>query len=151
MQETPERQVQSLGWEYPPEEEMATHFSLFAWETLWTEEPGGLPSMGLHKSWIQLSERAVAVVQCQHWCSQALLWKFSSSLLAGASSIRQGACSSCTCQTCNQPCWGPAPPTRVSAANAGGKTSQLGQGPVTPTIPPTVAGSTTAEEGMPLT
>ena len=50
MQETPEMQVQSLGWEYPLEEEMATHFSIFAWEILWTEEPGGLPSMGFHKS-----------------------------------------------------------------------------------------------------
>ena len=72
------------------------------------EEPGGLPSMRLQTSWIQLSTIAVAVVQCQHWCLQALLWKFSSSLLAGASSIHQGACSSRTCQTCNQPCWGPA-------------------------------------------
>ena len=144
-------QVQSLGWEYPLEEEIATHFSIFAWEILWTEEPGGLPSMGFHKSQIQLSKIAVAIVQCQHWCLQALLWKFSSSLLAGAYSICQGACSSCTCQTCNQPCWDPAPPTRVSAANAGGKASQLGWGPVMPTIPPMVAGSTTAEEGMPLT
>ena len=38
--------VQSLGWEDPLEEEMATHFSILAWEILWTEEPGGLQSMG---------------------------------------------------------------------------------------------------------
>ena len=48
MQETRELQVQSLGWEDPLEEEMATHSSILAWEILWTEEPGGLQSMGLH-------------------------------------------------------------------------------------------------------
>ena len=31
------------------EEEMATHSSIFAWEILWTEEPGGLQSMGLQR------------------------------------------------------------------------------------------------------
>ena len=34
--------VQSLGWEDPLEEEMATLFSIAAWEIPWTEEPGGL-------------------------------------------------------------------------------------------------------------
>ena len=43
MQET---QVQSLGWEDPLEERMATHSSILAWEIPWTEEPGGLQSMG---------------------------------------------------------------------------------------------------------
>ena len=43
MQETP---VLSLGWEDPLEKEMATHSSIFAWEILWTEEPGRLQSMG---------------------------------------------------------------------------------------------------------
>jgi len=32
----------SLGWEDPLEEVMATHSSILAWRTLWTEEPGGL-------------------------------------------------------------------------------------------------------------
>ena len=45
-----EMQVQSLGWEDPLEEEMATHSSILAWEIQWTEEPGGLQSMGLQKS-----------------------------------------------------------------------------------------------------
>ena len=35
------------------EKEMATHSSILAWRILWTEEPGGLPSMGLY-SWIGL-------------------------------------------------------------------------------------------------
>ena len=38
--------VQSLGWENPLEEEMATHSSSLAWRIPWTEEPGGLWSMG---------------------------------------------------------------------------------------------------------
>ena len=43
MQET---QVQSLGWEDPLEEGMATHSSILAWRIPWTEEPGGLQSKG---------------------------------------------------------------------------------------------------------
>ena len=42
MPETQEIQIQSLGWEDPLEEEMATHSSILAWEIQWTEEPGGL-------------------------------------------------------------------------------------------------------------
>ena len=38
--------VQLLGWEDPFKKEMATHSSIFAWEVPWTEEPGGLQSMG---------------------------------------------------------------------------------------------------------
>ena len=43
MQET---WVRSLDWEEPLEKEMATHCSILAWEIPWTEEPGGLQSMG---------------------------------------------------------------------------------------------------------
>ena len=39
-----------LGWEDPLEKEMATHFSIFAWEIPWTEEPGGLQSKGSQKN-----------------------------------------------------------------------------------------------------
>ena len=38
--------VQSLGWEDLLEKEMATHFSILAWEIPWTEEPGRLQSRG---------------------------------------------------------------------------------------------------------
>ena len=38
--------VQSLGWEDPLEEGMATHSSILAWRIPWTEEPGGLQSTG---------------------------------------------------------------------------------------------------------
>ena len=43
MQET---WTQSVGWEDPLEEEMATHSSIFAWRIPWTEEPVGLQSIG---------------------------------------------------------------------------------------------------------
>ena len=46
MQETHETWVRSLGQEDPLEEEMKTHSSILAWEIPWTEEPGGLQSMG---------------------------------------------------------------------------------------------------------
>ena len=42
--------VWSLGREDPLEKEMATHSSILAWETLWTEEPGRVQSMGSQES-----------------------------------------------------------------------------------------------------
>ena len=51
-----EMRVRSLSWEDPLEKEMATHSSVLAWEIPWTEEPGGLQSMGSQKSWTQLSD-----------------------------------------------------------------------------------------------
>ena len=47
MQET---WVRFLGWEDPLEKEMATHSSILAWRIPWTEEPGGLRSIGLQES-----------------------------------------------------------------------------------------------------
>ena len=47
MQET---LVQSLGQEDPLEKEMATHSSILAWRIPWTEEPGGLQSIGLQRA-----------------------------------------------------------------------------------------------------
>ena len=41
--------VWSLAWEDPLETEMATHSSSLAWETPWTEEPGGLQSIESQK------------------------------------------------------------------------------------------------------
>ena len=51
MQET---QVPSLGQEDILEEKMATHSSILAWEIPWTEEPGGLQSVGSQKRWTRL-------------------------------------------------------------------------------------------------
>ena len=47
MQELQKTQVRSLGGEDPLEEGMATHSSILAWRIPWTEEPGGLQSIGL--------------------------------------------------------------------------------------------------------
>ena len=47
MQETT---VQSLDWKDPLGREMATHSIILAWEIPWTEEPGGLQSLGSRKS-----------------------------------------------------------------------------------------------------
>ena len=38
--------VRSLGWQEPQEEEMTTYSSILAWKIPWTEETGGLRSMG---------------------------------------------------------------------------------------------------------
>ena len=49
MKNLPARQetrVRFLGWEDPLEKGMAAHSSILAWRTPWTEEPGGLQSMG---------------------------------------------------------------------------------------------------------
>ena len=45
-QEMDETQVGSLGQEFPLEEGMATHSSILAWRIPWTEEPGGLQTIG---------------------------------------------------------------------------------------------------------
>ena len=45
-------EVRSLGQEDPLEKEMATHSSILAWRIPWTEEPGGLQSMGLQRVYV---------------------------------------------------------------------------------------------------
>ena len=51
MQKT---QVRFLGWEDPLQEGTATHSSILAWRTAWTEEPGGLQSMELQSlTWLR--------------------------------------------------------------------------------------------------
>ena len=42
-------QVRSLGWEDPLDKEMASQSVILAWRIPWTEEPGGLQSMGLQR------------------------------------------------------------------------------------------------------
>ena len=49
IQETQETWVQSLGQEDPLEKGMATHSRTLAWRIPWTEEPGGLQSIGLQR------------------------------------------------------------------------------------------------------
>ena len=68
MQETKETWVRSLGGEDPLEEAMATLSSILAWEIPWTEETGGLQSMGSQKSHDLVTKHDLATKQeaCQH-------------------------------------------------------------------------------------
>ena len=59
--EMEETRVQSLGWEDPLEEGMATHSSVLAWRISWTEEPGGLRSIGSQRVGHDLSNLASTV------------------------------------------------------------------------------------------
>ena len=65
----PQTWVSSLGWEDPLEKEMTTHSSILAWEIPWTEEPGGVQSMGLHRvghdwnDWAVETSRKAAIVK----------------------------------------------------------------------------------------
>ena len=58
MQKMQETLVRSLGQEDPLEEEMETYSNILAWRIPWTEEPGGVQSMGSQKSRTWLRERA---------------------------------------------------------------------------------------------
>ena len=54
MQEMQETQILSLGREDPLEQEMATHFSVLAWEIPRAEEPDGIQSVGLQRVGLDL-------------------------------------------------------------------------------------------------
>ena len=54
--------VQSPGGEDTLEKAMASHSRILAWRIPWTEEPGGLQSMGAAESWTQLSESTATTV-----------------------------------------------------------------------------------------
>ena len=53
--------IYSLASYKPLEKKMATHSSILAWEIPWTEEPGGLQSMGSQKSRTRLSEQTTTL------------------------------------------------------------------------------------------
>ena len=57
--------VQSLGQEDPLEKEMATHSNILTWESPWTEEHGGLQSMGSQKSWTSMHD--TGCLRLVHW------------------------------------------------------------------------------------
>ena len=62
-----ETQVQSLGKEDPLEKGMATHSSILAWRIPWTEEPGGLQSMGSQRAGHDFVTKAAAAA---YWLEQ---------------------------------------------------------------------------------
>ena len=61
MQET---LVQSLGWEDPLEEEMATHSSILAWRIPWRKKPGRLQSAGLQRVGHDLATKQQILLVC---------------------------------------------------------------------------------------
>ena len=63
MQETC---VLSLGWEDPPQKEMAAYSSILAWRIPWTEDHCGLQSMGLQES--DRTEQITLSVHSDHYC-----------------------------------------------------------------------------------
>ena len=74
-----ENWVRSLNQKDPLEKEMAPHSSILAWEAPWTEEPGGLPSVGL-----QRVEHSWATNRHPWLCCSQTVWvgiRFSASLL----------------------------------------------------------------------
>ena len=76
MQET---WVQSLGWEDPLEKETATHSLILAWEIPWTEEPGGVQSVG-HKEVDRTKQLTLSLFSAFSWIAvteaEALLHLF---------------------------------------------------------------------------
>ena len=74
--ETQEMWVRSLGQEDPLEGNMATYSNIFAWRNPWTEDPGGLQSLGLQESdmtmlFLSFSERR----RLLHWALKDFLGK----------------------------------------------------------------------------
>ena len=63
----PETWLRSLGREDPPEKKMATHSSILAWRIPWTQEPGGLQSVGSQRPGHDLNNLA-----CTHACTRVL-------------------------------------------------------------------------------
>ena len=64
--------VRSLGWEDPLEKGLATHISILACRIPWTEEPGGLHSIGLQRVGHDLSNLAAAAACCSVLCYAVL-------------------------------------------------------------------------------
>ena len=52
---------------------MATHSSILAWKVPWTDEPGGLLSMGSHRVGHNCSGLAAAAAACHYWLGLHLI------------------------------------------------------------------------------
>ena len=89
MQVSQATHIQSLGQEYPLEEEMATHSSILVWEIQWTKECGGLQSMvpqrvghdwatsahthtHRHLAWIFLTWKSLFSHERKYWCKDSV-------------------------------------------------------------------------------
>ena len=84
---TQKEQVWSLDWEYPLEKEMSIHSSIFAWKIPWTEEPGRLLFMRLHRvvhNWVIKSAHMYVYIYacvCIYGYAWLIKYKFMCNLL----------------------------------------------------------------------
>ena len=72
-----EMQIWSLGQENPLEKEMTTHFSVLTWEIPWSEEPGGLQSMGLQRvghDWMTIQQEQEQETDISTLKTSAVFW-----------------------------------------------------------------------------
>ena len=67
-------QVQSLCWEDPLEKEVSTHSSILAWEIPWTEELGGLQSMGSQRVGHELATKQFECVFFSRYILKRNCW-----------------------------------------------------------------------------
>ena len=74
-----EIQVQSLGWEDPLKEEVTIHSRILAWRIPWTEEPGGLQSMGSQRVGHDWATNTFTKSQSTH-CLNSGLWEWRKNL-----------------------------------------------------------------------
>ena len=115
MHEIQETWGRFRGWEDPLEKEMATHSSILAWKIPWTEEPGGLPSMGsqgIRHDWAQHSNKDEAKPSAQwhaiNWILPTMIWVileahyFSSKSLGWASQVAQWSRVPLQCRRCRR-------------------------------------------------
>ena len=88
-QKVRQAQAQSLSWEDPLEKGMAIHSNVLGWRIPWTEEPGGLQSMGLQRvrhSWVtdhtDTHTTRLQASACSQWRHLAQIWGWSLGHLA---------------------------------------------------------------------
>ena len=88
-----ETQVPSLSRKDPLEKEMTAHSRILAWRIQWTEEPGGLPSVGSQKNWTQYVPCLLYPFLCQ-WTRELL------SRLSNCNRCCNGHCGCVVTQSC---------------------------------------------------
>ena len=84
-----EKRVQSLGWDNPLKKEMATNSRIFAWKIPWTEETGGLQSVGSQRSGTSLMRTHARKRPRKVWARQPLRARLAHSHLCSLHSIHK--------------------------------------------------------------
>ena len=90
-----ETRVRSLGQEDGLEKEMATHSSILAWKISWTEEPGGLQSMGSQRvghDWVINTPKVIHTCKCAYTCTSVFYPKLKANHRSGSEMIWSSPC-----------------------------------------------------------